>query len=208
VVSAVSNDQKLESRREIGKAQTRQSLIDAALVLFATDGYDRTTAEAIAKHAGVSARTFFRHFATKESVLFFGEDDFYRLFIDELAVQPKNLSELAAIASAYIAVTPSIEGIRGRFKQYRQAIATSSALRGQEQSYRDNHVADVAKAVARRRGQRRVDNSCRVVAEVGTTVFELAVSDWVAGPARTKLATTVADRFQLLTEATEKKARR
>ncbi|MBE1467278.1 TetR/AcrR family transcriptional regulator [Kibdelosporangium phytohabitans] len=58
-----------EGRRERKKQRTRQALIDAAVDLFETDGYDETTVARIAEAADVSTRTFFLHFPAKEDVL-------------------------------------------------------------------------------------------------------------------------------------------
>ena len=55
--------------REQHKRSTRRALEDAALGLFARDGYEATSAGAIARAAGVTERTFFRYFATKDEVL-------------------------------------------------------------------------------------------------------------------------------------------
>jgi len=59
-------------RRERHKADTRRALADAALRRFAVEGYDATSVDAIAADAGVSARTFFRYFASKDEVLDMG----------------------------------------------------------------------------------------------------------------------------------------
>ena len=64
-----------EGRRETRKRTTRETLADAALRRFAADGYDQTSVEAIAADAGVSARTFFRYFATKDEVLDMGRQE-------------------------------------------------------------------------------------------------------------------------------------
>ncbi len=48
----------------------RPRIAAAARELFAAQGYDRTTVEAIAERAGVSRRTFFRHFPSKDDVIF------------------------------------------------------------------------------------------------------------------------------------------
>ena len=69
---------------------TRDALVDAAVDLFATKGYEATTVEQIAAKAGVSARTFFRHFPAKQDVFFADhEADLaaFRLSLPTLAAQ-------------------------------------------------------------------------------------------------------------------------
>jgi AcrR family transcriptional regulator len=56
--------------RERKRRQTRQALIGAAMRLFGEKGYDQTTVAEIAAAAGVSTKTFFNYFASKDEVLF------------------------------------------------------------------------------------------------------------------------------------------
>ena len=56
--------------RERKRQQTRQALISAATRLFEDKGYDETTVAEIAAAAGVSTKTFFNYFASKDEVLF------------------------------------------------------------------------------------------------------------------------------------------
>ncbi len=56
--------------RERKRRQTRQELIKAAMRLFEEKGYDQTTVAEIAFAAGVSTKTFFNYFASKDEVLF------------------------------------------------------------------------------------------------------------------------------------------
>ncbi|MFM2162502.1 MAG: hypothetical protein RLZZ383_2014, partial [Pseudomonadota bacterium] len=58
------------SIRERNRKLTRTRLADAASRLFLHRGYDATTVEDIAREAGVSRRTFFRYFPSKEEVFF------------------------------------------------------------------------------------------------------------------------------------------
>jgi AcrR family transcriptional regulator len=58
------------SIREGGAQQTRARIAEAALDQFVNHGYAETTIDDIADAAGVGRRTVFRHFATKEAILF------------------------------------------------------------------------------------------------------------------------------------------
>ena len=51
--------------RERRKQRTRAALIDAAIGLFSTKGYDDTTLEEVADHAGLHVQTLYRHFPSK-----------------------------------------------------------------------------------------------------------------------------------------------
>ena len=62
-------------RRERKKAQTRQSLAEAALELFLERGYDQVGVKEVADAADVSVTTLFKHFPGKEALLFDQEHD-------------------------------------------------------------------------------------------------------------------------------------
>lgn len=54
--------------REKRKAQTRANLIEAAVELFATNGYQETTLEQVAEKAGLHVQTLYRHFRSKQEL--------------------------------------------------------------------------------------------------------------------------------------------
>ncbi|MER0477531.1 helix-turn-helix domain-containing protein [Streptomyces sp. Edi2] len=57
-------------RRERKKAQTRQALADAALRLFTERGFDQVGVREVAEAADVSLSTLFKHFPSKEALVF------------------------------------------------------------------------------------------------------------------------------------------
>lgn len=57
-------------RRETHKRETREALLSAARQMFAASGFDETTVRDIAHAAGVTERTFFRYFASKDDLVY------------------------------------------------------------------------------------------------------------------------------------------
>ncbi|MFD6886156.1 TetR/AcrR family transcriptional regulator [Streptomyces sp. NPDC059957] len=62
-------------RRERKKAQTRKALADAALRLFLERGYDKVGVRDVAEEADVSVTTLFKHFPSKEALVFDEDED-------------------------------------------------------------------------------------------------------------------------------------
>jgi AcrR family transcriptional regulator len=84
--------------RERKKRETRLSLHRAALDLVEAHGFDAVTTDQIAARAGVSARTFFNYFPTKESAV--------------LGATPADLDEMRALLDARPADEPILQSIR------------------------------------------------------------------------------------------------
>lgn len=112
-------------RRERKKLETRQALEQAALRLFAEQGYEQTTVEEIAEAADVAVRTFFRYFSSKLDVLF-GDvvsDRVLRLRT-ELAARPVDESVVDSVQRAMseldISSDEEQQQILARFELMRQ----------------------------------------------------------------------------------------
>jgi AcrR family transcriptional regulator len=162
----------------------RNDLLEAALNLFSANGYDDTTTDQIAESAGVSPRTFFRYFPTKESVLFFGEYD----FIDAVSVvylaQPDEASDFEAMANSFALLAPGLKRIRKRIAQYHEAVASSLVLLGRERKNHQANTETVAKVIAERRRLPTPDDECRLLASVGMLLIERALNQWLTTPGR------------------------
>lgn len=90
--------------------RTRAALLDAASVRFLAQGVDDTSAEQIAADAGVSLRTFYRHFASKHDLLF---ADYTGLhwFRAALAARPTEEPLLESVQTAILAFPYDVEAV-------------------------------------------------------------------------------------------------
>jgi AcrR family transcriptional regulator len=79
---------------------SRGRLTEAALALYGERGFENTTVAEIAERAGLTERTFFRHFADKKEVLFWGAGALQQLFVKAVADAPDIASPIDAIAAA------------------------------------------------------------------------------------------------------------
>lgn len=83
--------------------RTREALRQAAVVRFLAQGVEQTSAEQIAVDAGVSLRTFYRHFASKHDLLFADYDVGLHWFRSALAKRSPDESIIEAVQSAILA---------------------------------------------------------------------------------------------------------
>ncbi|GAA3444738.1 TetR family transcriptional regulator [Planomonospora venezuelensis] len=118
--------------RERKKRKTRLALIDAALDLFAAQGYEATTVDQIAAAVDVSPRTFFRYFATKEDVALSSPVDGQEVMLRELAARPAEEPPFVALGHAMRAVVTALqEGDlteTARFLKTRELVESTPAL--------------------------------------------------------------------------------
>lgn len=164
--------------------RVRNGLLEAALDLFSANGYDETTTDQIAESAGVSPRTFFRYFPTKESVLFFGEYDFIDAVSGVYVAQPEELSDFEALANSFALLAPGLKRIRKRIAQYHEAVASSLVLLGRERRNHEANAETVAKVIADRRRLPSPDSECELLASIGMLLVERALNQWLTAPGR------------------------
>ena len=195
------------SRRQEHKTRTQRALQQAALDLFARNGYDTTTTDEIAERAGVSARTFFRYFPTKDSVLFVGEYGWFQSLTEAFLAQPDSLSDIDALLETLLAN----EVARRPFQLWERAVASSPTLRGVVYEHQQQDIATLADAVATRRGLTKADEGCRLLATIVLYTYRRALTRWLAGPAGVGVHDVIAEEFEILQEefgVTKSKARR
>ena len=189
---------KQPSRRQEHKRRTELALQQAALELFAKNGYDTTTTDEISEKAGVSPRTFFRYFPTKESVLFRGEYGWFQSFTEQYLQQPASLTEVDAVLASLVALAPRLSQRRRFLVLYERAVASSVTLRGGVHDHQQEDIETLAQAIAKRRGLTKPDKRASLLATVCLVTYLRSISQWLAGPATVDPSVVVAEQFELL----------
>lgn len=107
-------------------------LQEAALELFLEFGYDQVTTTEIATRAGVTQRTFFRHFADKRDILFEREETLCAVLTAAVASAPPHLTPVHVLLNAFQSAEPMLEAHRAFVEPRYAVIAATPALSERE----------------------------------------------------------------------------
>jgi AcrR family transcriptional regulator len=157
----------------------RERLVVAAVDLFSEQGYDATTVEQIAKRAGVTKSTFFRHFPDKRELLSAGQETLSGLLVEGIAQAPSDASPLAAVAvglrRASSALGPSNRELGPRIKA-----AIDSSVELQERAALKNvGLAAAMTAALRERGV--PEPTAQLASELGVLALKRGYAAWSDG---------------------------
>lgn len=187
--------------RERKKARTHQELLDAALRLFARDGFDATTVDAIAAEADVHPRTFFRHFASKEDVVLTENRTRLQSILDDFRSQPDDVTVLTALRRAHAANVDEYRRNRESVRQQVQLTMQEPALRARDLELALHWQHQLAAEIGRRLGTDPVtDLRTKLLAGTCLTVLSTCSEAWLANPDATEAPDLVESAFTLLEE--------
>jgi AcrR family transcriptional regulator len=151
-------------------------LEQAAMELYSERGFEQTTVAQIAERAGLTERTFFRHFTDKREVLFWGAGSLQELLVNAVADAPDSVTPLDAVATALEAAGAVLQERRQGARQRQSIIAANPELQERELI----KLATLAAALADTLRQRGVtDPAASLTAEAGIAVFKIAFERWV-----------------------------
>ena len=163
--------------RDGGPARLR--LLQAALELYEQRGFDQVTTAEIAARAGVTERTFYRHFADKREVLFDGEARLRDLLVASVADAPEDLAPLPTLLWSFRSAAPLLEGNRRVSEPLQRVIAATPALRERAQAKQAILTEALATAL-RDRGASAAEAS--LAAQIGMAAFRHIGAAWFLDP--------------------------
>jgi AcrR family transcriptional regulator len=155
-------------------------LEEAALALFVEQGFAATTVPQITARAGLTTRTFFRHFADKREVLFLRDREFPDVIGSVLGGLPAELDGMSLIRAGLRRAGTEIEQWREPIARRQRIIAAEEQLRERE-LLKQEHLASAVRSALEERG---LDGpTADALARLSAMVFDTSIRRWIeAGP--------------------------
>jgi AcrR family transcriptional regulator len=176
----------------------RDELTEAALKLLAFQGFERTTIDQIAAAAGVSRRTFFRYFQSKEDVIVESLRHMGEQLRSALDARPAEEPPATAVRQAF---SVFVEELCAEYpeKELRltRLILHTPALAARYLERQAEWKADVSASLARRAGVAAHDLRPTVIAGVAFAALEAALNAWVEGNGERHLGALLDETFAL-----------
>jgi AcrR family transcriptional regulator len=176
----------------------RGRLVQAAIELFGERGFEATTAHDIAERAGVTERTFFRHFADKREVLFDGAGLLEKSMVNAVASSSEQ-APMAVMIDALNASSDVFGDLRAWSTKRAAVIAANPSLQERELLKLSRMSAAMARALVERGTDAQ---KAAVVADLGVAIFQRTFQRWIQGDDdfAASLRSTLAD-FESVTRA-------
>lgn len=168
------------SVREQRRRRAREAVADAGMRLFVERGFDATTVDEIAEAAGVSPRTVFRYFGTKDEIVFAADAAHLTRFLEIVERRTGGRPHLRLLAEAMVEFAAVLERDRAELTRRAALVRANPRLFARQALL----CREWREAVARRLagGDRWVasDPNVRMAAATAVTAIWEAVEDWVA----------------------------
>lgn len=164
--------------RERKRADTHARVHNAAMDLFARRGFEATTLDDIAEAAGVSRRSLFHYFSSKEDIVLSTKAGLGDLIDAAVARRPADEPLLAMAESALIDLASDFQGPGPR--ALARLIHDTPALRAGDHAKYEALERRMARAMAARKGLDPNDLQARVVATTAIGVLRMATETWLA----------------------------
>jgi AcrR family transcriptional regulator len=165
-----------------------REISDAALRLFVGQGFEATTIAQIAREAGVSQRTLFRYFGTKEDLIGGDEESLAAVLMNTVERQPAGVSAWDALHAGFSAVLAA--GQPDKMIERMRLILGNPSLRARHIEKRQRWQAELVPVIEARMGVdvHGCDPRARAVVAAAFACADVAVETWVACDGRAEVS--------------------
>ncbi|GAA4638722.1 TetR family transcriptional regulator [Actinoallomurus vinaceus] len=184
--------------RERTRRAVRAELAELALGLFVERGYERTTVEDIAAAAGLSRRSFFRYFPTKEDVLFGDVDELAEQIAEDIRARPGDEDAWACLHAVLRDWEPRVHAAQRELTGLR-LIETTPALRARLHQKRDELRDRIAAALRERPGAPLDAFTADLLTAAAGAALDAVAREWLRSDGTADRAALIDQAFTLLT---------
>ena len=172
--------------RQIGKQAVRAEIAHRAVILLDERGFDETTVEEISAAVGISPRSFFRYFATKEDLAIGDLMPMGRLIEQALLARPEKESPWVALRAALKPLEDIAEGDTENVRRASRVALSTAGLRAKTMERHAAWAVALAPIVARRLSgsQDRASLAAEAITQSALACLYVATTTWSAGGTR------------------------
>jgi len=169
---------KPTNRHELRRRSTHDALRQAALKSFASKGFANVTVTELAREVGVTERTFFRHFSTKEAVLFQDYETQLEWLAEALAQRPASESLFDAVLASVAAFPHDLEVVR-QAATARAELISADRIASHLRVVQSSFAAVLAEFVRNRKPDLpEIDLAAEVAGSAIAAALVVAVENW------------------------------
>jgi AcrR family transcriptional regulator len=168
--------------QELKRDSVREAVCSHAGRLFLEKGFADTTIDHIAQQAGISRRTFFRYFESKEAVVLWRLEQFGQYCAELARARPAGEAALEALENALIEACEFFNRQPAETIAVLRLTESVAELRGPNLEQRDRWSGLFAEALERRRTKGESTLICELAAAVGLATMTVAVRRWLQDP--------------------------
>jgi AcrR family transcriptional regulator len=178
----------------------RGRLERAAMELYRERGFEQTTVAEIANRAGLTERTFFRYFADKREVLFWGAGELQDFMVSALASAPDSAAPIEAVAAAIQSAAVLLAQRPIEYPRQRRAIIAANAELKERELIKLAALAAALAGTLRQRGVK--EPAASLAAEAGIAVFKIAFEAWTSETSQRDFPELIRESFDELKAVT------
>lgn len=179
-MGAMKTEETESTWRDRKQQMARDAIYDAAIELFAAKGFEETTADEIAEAAGVSRRTFFRYFASKDDLLAQSVVSYGEVLAEQVRSAPANVGQRELLERALLAGVEYTSKDLGKMRQLISVVERSMSARQAHQSRMMQVEDTLTEAFASRKGTKR-ELRARLMAGITLAVMQSTLLAWYRG---------------------------
>ncbi len=190
-------DQTAEGLRERKRRETRHRIAETGLRLFLANGYENTTLDAIAAEAGISRRTFFSYFKSKEDILFVWQSEGWNNVWADLRTVSPDENPLDAVRDVF--VKQLAHYATDEMSTIDQLLRSSESLRARKQAAYEAQEQALLATLCEVWRHPQLRPVLRMVAMASIGVVRLSLETWIQqGTTNRPLAEVLQEGFASL----------